>query len=581
MCAFPLTRSTGIIAKIRATCLFLFSVFLFAVLPAFAQEERILSYNIFAEIEKDGTLLVNEQIRVVAEGNAIKRGIYRSFPTKYNDRLGNRFRAGFEVVEVLRNGSPEPWFVKTQSNGVVVYIGDTDTELIPGTYDYTLVFKTTRQIGFFDGFDELYYNAIGGDWNFSIEKASVKVRLPEGAEIIQKAAWSGYAGSTGCDCELIESGNTLIVSATRVLQPREQLTLAVAWPAGFVHRPSVMGKIIYFLKDNVHVLFALAGLFMVLLIYFRKWKETGKDPAKGTIIPLFDPPSEFSPAETCYLAGMGMKDRVITSALVNMAVSGYLTINHSKKGYSIRQVSGQGTELSREEEAIASVLFSRGPETELDNKNHLLFEQARNKADKVLKEKMIPEYFSLNTTQLLPGFALSFLWTVLTFVFSPSPAVPLILVFLFMALAILFIWLIRAPTLQGRVLMDEAEGFKMYLSVAEKDRLNIMSEPDLTLGRFEKYLPYAIALNVENEWGRRFENALKRSAQDVSDYRPSWYAGPAAGISGFSPQIITSGVGKSFSSAISSASTPPGSSSGSGGSGSSGGGGGGGGGGGW
>jgi hypothetical protein len=580
MCAFPLTCSTGIIAKIRATCLFLFSVFLAAGLTAAAQE-RILSYDILAEIEKDGTLRVSEQIRVVAEGNAIKRGIYRSYPTKYTDRLGNRFRTGFEVVEVLRNGSPEPWFVKTQSNGVVVYIGDTDTELIPGTYDYTLVFKTTRQIGFFDGFDELYYNAIGGDWSFSIEKASVKVRLPEGAEIIQKAAWSGYAGSTGCDCELVESGNTLIVSATRALQPREQLTLAVAWPAGFVHRPSATEKIVSFLRDNLHVLFALAGLLMVLLIYYRKWKEIGKDPARGTIIPLFDPPANFSPGETAYLTGMGLKDRVMSSALVNMAVKGYLTISQSDRGYSIGQPGGQTAELSAEEKAIASALFSRGPEIELDDKNYRLFGEARKNADKVLREKMIPVYFSLNTRQLLSGFLLSVVWTVLTFMFSPSPLVPVILIILLLALAILFAWLIKAPTVQGRVLMDEAEGFKMYLSVAEKDRLNMTGEPGLTAERFEKYLPYAIALGVENEWGRRFENALKRSEQDVSDYRPAWYTGPAAGISGFSPQAFSSGVGRSFSSAISSASTPPGSSSGSGGGGSSGGGGGGGGGGGW
>ena len=127
--------------------------------------------------------------------------------------------------------------------------------------------------------------------------------------------------------------------------------------------------------------------------------------------------------------------------------------------------------------------------------------------------------------------------------------------------------------------MDEAEGFKMYLSVAEKDQLNLMHEPELTVERFEKLLPFAIALGVENQWGRKFENALRQSMQDTKTYNPSWYTG--AGAAAFSPVNFTSTMGKSFSSAISSASTPPGSSSGSGGGGSSGGGGGGGGGGGW
>ncbi len=121
----------------------------------------------------------------------------------------------------------------------------------------------------------------------------------------------------------------------------------------------------------------------------------------------------------------------------------------------------------------------------------------------------------------------------------------------------------------------------MYLSVAEKDRLNLMHEPELTAERFEKLLPYAIALGVENEWGQKFENALKRSMEETKKYRPAWYTGTGAGPAAFSLSNFTSTMGSSFSSAISSASTAAGSSSGSGGGGSSGGGGGGGGGGGW
>jgi uncharacterized membrane protein len=164
---------------------------------------------------------------------------------------------------------------------------------------------------------------------------------------------------------------------------------------------------------------------------------------------------------------------------------------------------------------------------------------------------------------------------------SPTPAVPVILIILLVGLGILFAWLMKAPTPRGRALMDEAEGFRMYLSVAEKERLNLVHEPELTVERFEKLLPFAIALGVENQWGKKFENALSRSMQETKTYNPSWYTGTGFGAAAFSPSNFTSTMGKSFSSAISSASTAPGSSSGSGGGGSSGGGGGGGGGGGW
>lgn len=77
----------------------------------------------------------------------------------------------------------------------------------------------------------------------------------------------------------------------------------------------------------------------------------------------------------------------------------------------------------------------------------------------------------------------------------------------------------------------------MYLSVAEKEKLNMLHEPDLTVERFEKLLPYAIALGVENQWGRKFENVLANSMQESGSYHPVWYAG--TGVAAFSPHKFT------------------------------------------
>ena len=143
----------------------------------------------------------------------------------------------------------------------------------------------------------------------------------------------------------------------------------------------------------------------------------------------------------------------------------------------------------------------------------------------------------------------------------------------------LFYHLLKAPTLTGRKLMDKLEGFRQYLSVAEKDRLNLLNPPEKTPELFERYLPYALALDVEQEWGEQFARILEDVSRDGGGYRPVWYSGSAwrpGSVTGFA-----SSLGSSLSGAISSASTAPGSSSGSGGGGSSGGGGGGGGGGGW
>ena len=165
------------------------------------------------------------------------------------------------------------------------------------------------------------------------------------------------------------------------------------------------------------------------------------------------------------------------------------------------------------------------------------------------------------------------------FLLSESGSALLILGIVVIAIInIVFHHLLKAPTRLGRKVMDRIEGFKMYLSTAEGDRLNSIKDPEKTPELFEKFLPYAIALDVENEWGKMFESVLASAKTGEEEYSPKWYRGMNWNAPGAS--TFVSGIGSSLTSTISSSSTAPGSSSGSSG-GSSGGGGGGGGGGGW
>ena len=155
---------------------------------------------------------------------------------------------------------------------------------------------------------------------------------------------------------------------------------------------------------------------------------------------------------------------------------------------------------------------------------------------------------------------------------------PLVVAALGLPIALSAFFWISAPTKEGRATLDRIAGFKQYLSITEAERLDRMQAPRDTLQMFERWLPYAIALAVENRWADRFSGQLAAAAA-AGQSGFAWYAGshsPWSDTGGFA-----SSLGGSLSSSISSASTAPGSSSGSGGGGSSGGGGGGGGGGGW
>ena len=142
---------------------------------------------------------------------------------------------------------------------------------------------------------------------------------------------------------------------------------------------------------------------------------------------------------------------------------------------------------------------------------------------------------------------------------------------------VLFYHWMKAPTQLGARLRDRIEGFRWYLGVAEKQELDSRYQPESRPELFSAYLPYALALGVEQAWARRFAAVL--TPAQLAEAQPHWYHS-RSGLAGASLASLSSHLGSSLSGAISSASTAPGSGSGGGGGG-SGGGGGGGGGGGW
>ena len=129
-------------------------------------------------------------------------------------------------------------------------------------------------------------------------------------------------------------------------------------------------------------------------------------------------------------------------------------------------------------------------------------------------------------------------------------------------LNILFYNLLSAPTVSGRQVLDQLEGFRMYMKTAEEERLKILNPPEKTPELFERYLPYALALDCENEWNAKFTAVLAAAAL-AGAAAPGWYSGNnwnAGHMGGF-----TESLGSSLASSAASASQAPGSSSGSGG----------------
>jgi len=554
-----------------------------AALPA---DERILDYRSQIDVRADGELYITETIRVRAEGERIRRGIYRDFPTRYSDRFGNRVVVDFRPLSVRRDGASEAWHTERRSNGVRIYAGRSDRFVEAGIHEYELIFATNRQLGYFDQHDELYFNVIGTGWEFPIDRAVVRVTLPfavDPAEISSDTFVGSYGSRrTGPDDWTVD-GRTLELSGVSGLRPGEGLTISLRWPKGRLAEPSGEQKLRWFFADNGGALLLTIALLVVLGGYLWAWNRVGRDPARGVVIPRYQPPDGLSPAACRYVASMGFGKTAFTAALISLAVKRRLRIEESSnRDFTLERLPepDRAPPLTRGERALLDALLpTPGTWIEMDNSEHETFQAARSALKKALRAEYRNRLFHLNRIYLLPGWLITLAAAAGALVLHAGPLVWIAYAVLALLLHVLFFFLMRAPTAAGRRVMDEIEGFGMYLGTAEQDRLDRMRSPQLTPEVFEAFLPYAYALGVENAWCNRFAREMPREVREQGGYHPGWYSGNLHGLGAV--HHLGSGFSSALSSAIASASTPPGSGSGGGGGGFSGGGGGGGGGGGW
>ncbi|HUQ46830.1 MAG TPA: DUF2207 domain-containing protein [Gemmatimonadaceae bacterium] len=555
-------------------------------------QERIQSYNSQIEIRADGSIDVTEEIKVHAEGNQIRRGIYRDFPTRYQDRAGNRVSVALQVLGVERNGVTEPWFTQKMTNGVRINTGNDDFLPVPADYTYKLHYRTTRQLGFFSDHDELYWNAIGTGWIFPIESSTVVVRLPSPVPVENLHA-EGYTGSQGAKgtayaADIPEPGVGRF-RLTQPLGPYEGFTIVLTFPKGLIHQPTQSERARWLLSDNRGVLVALAGFIALILYMVRAWQRVGRDPQKGIVIARYEPRPGQTPAGLRFMEKMGYDMRCFTGDILALAVAGKLKIHKEDHRFlndewSLERIDGKSSApISPGQQTLLAGLFPGGRGTlELKNTNASIVSAARSAHQKLLDDELQPKFFKRNGGKVGLAFLIALLTGIAAFASSGGFGIPFIIAIMVLAVVsmIVFGFLIKAPTLEGRALLDEIEGLKLYMKVAEKQELASMRGPDepvLDARRYETLLPYAVALEVEDAWTSKFTAAAGAAAAAEAANNMGWYAGrgPISNLGKFSNEI-----GSSFNSTISSASTPPGSSSGGGGGGSSGGGGGGGGGGG-
>ncbi|WP_407401159.1 DUF2207 domain-containing protein [Chryseobacterium sp.] len=328
------------------------------------KSEKIYNFHSDIVIDKEGLVTVTEKIKVYANGNEIKRGIFRSLPLKLNIN-GKKLKAKYKIVSVLKNGQTEPYKTEDDNLFLKIYVGDKDIFLEPNVYDYEIKYTTTKQIGFFDNYDEFYWNVSGTDWDFPIDSISAQVTLPNDATIIQNSCYTGVFGSTEKNCTSKSIDSHTMYWEAKGLGSHEGLTIAAGFNKGVFLPPPPPNML-----EKYGILCFLGAAFLGLLTFlYSQWRKYGVDPEKPTVYPQFNVPENLSPAALGYLHHDRLQSNFVTSSIVNLAIKGYLRIEESQdsgifgigrnKIFKLIKLKNSDSTLATEELAFFDDFFAK------------------------------------------------------------------------------------------------------------------------------------------------------------------------------------------------------------------------------
>ncbi|HEU4528854.1 MAG TPA: DUF2207 domain-containing protein [Actinomycetota bacterium] len=580
--------------------------------PAVGQgfvSESTPRYDVDITIEPSGSIVVTETI-VQDFGSTERHGIERFVPERlrYDDTYDRVYPIDVVSVETTAN-TPDDLLVEHSGGSLRIRIGDPD-RTITGPHTYTITYRVEGAMNGFSTHDELYWNAIGTEWQQAIDRADVRVSGP--ARVTRVACYAGLAGSTaGCERAEIEDGAA--VFSHRTLPAFNGMSVAVALPPGtvastapilverwsldraFERTPLTIG-------GSAALTAAVLGGVGVLAWRRgrdRRYQGSQVDQVMGNAggpeqsVPLFergDAPVEFAPPEDLRPGQIGtlIDERAntldVTATIVDLATRHYLVIEEiEKRGWFgkadwklIRQPA-PGDELLTYERMLLDRLFGLGDEVKLSELKNTFASKLKEVEESLYADALRRKWFlrrpdrvraawvGVGLAALVVAGGLAFVlvrWT-----HAALLSIPLVVG----AIALLAVarWMPRR-TARGTALARRIAGFRRVIETAETHMSRWAEEENV----FTRYLPYAIVFGLTEKWAEAFEGLASAPTTDTSWYvssRPFVYSSFGDRMDGFA--VTTTGM---------IASTPAGSGgSGLGGGGFSGGGGGGGGGGSW
>ena len=547
-------------------------------------------YTLSKNDDNRAVMRVREEIVAVFPNYDQNRGIERAIPTTFDGR-----RVFDGKIEVWRNGSEESIADTESGDGVKVFrIGKSDV-YVQGEQKYTIEYTLTDVIKDSGDYQELYWDVNGTGWTQRFENVSATITFDDSVkndfsnEIV---CFAGGEGSTkNCSSKNIE--DNILAFSEQNLSSYQTLTFAVKFKQGSFS-PYEKSSFANFL-DVGFLAATLAILGFAIYLLYRIIKDGRSEKTNKPIVPQYLPPKNINVLGASKL--LFASQAKMSAIILELAANGYIEIHENevkgflgkKKEYTLKLINRDAKDSLHKE--ILDSLFKGKSEyiiknndtktgqelysdinTYLTNFEKRVFYKSNKKFEKLNAISFALCIIGLIIGSMAIGGLMENLGSDLYFL----PVVSLIVLLIINIIALG----ISPLSLKGSEMKEYLLGLKMYMKMAEADRLKylqsvegaeriISNEGGAKVKLYEKLMPYASIFGIEKSWNRVLE-------VEYGDYTPDWYVGQGA----FNAMAFSSTM-NNISSSMNSYSSSTGSSGSGFSGGSAGGGGGGGGGGGW
>ena len=531
-----------------ATVLSVLTLLVFFALPLSAKERRLLKFQADIDVLANSSVDVTENITFQFIGGPWQ-GIYRTIPVEYAGPRGLNYSLFLDVKRVTdENGhklryetSRERQYLKLK-----IYIPNADNS----TRTISIEYVVSDALRFFDDHDEFYWNVTGDEWPIPIEQAGAHITLPNGTTGIRTNVFTGGFRSTGRNATAEIAGTGVDVHTTAPLAMHEGLTVAVAFDKGVVREPSAFSVFLRNLRSN----WPLGLPIIAFPLMFWWWWTRGRDPRLRPIAAQYEPPDKLTPGEVGTLVDNSVDMRDITASIVDLAVRGFLVIEEQKKDhlmglthsteyiFHLQKSQADWAPLKAHEQDLLSGLFTggnAGDTVSLADLHNRFYQNITGIKNDIFAALVTQGYYarrpdSVRASYIGFGVVTGFIligggsWLSKNFGMAP---LPFVLAGVLTAVIICaFGWFMPARTQSGARALEKLLGFEDFLNHVEADRFNRMIK---TPEMFEKFLPFAMALGVEKNWSKAFQNIYTQP--------PQWYQGGSYGP-GFYPYLFVNNL---------------------------------------